>query len=446
MQEPGNRFAATRENRQYELSYRITTADSKVKWVWEKGSGVYSPENKLIALEGFISDVTEHKNLENQLRHAQKMEAIGLLSGGIAHDFNNIINVIMGFASLLEMEIDRESPMFSHLKQIFTASDRAANLTKSLLAFSRKQAMELRPVNLNDILHRMQKLFKVLIREDIELKIRSSTDELRVMADAGQLEQVLVNLTTNAVDAMPLGGMLDISVMEINLDQEYKNVHGYGIPGRYALLTFSDTGHGMDEATRQKIFEPFFTTKETGKGTGLGLSIIYGITKQHNGYINCYSEPGKGTTFKIYLPIIDKSTGLTETTTTFLAPQSGVEMILLAEDDSQLRDLTKNVLEGYGYTVIAAVDGEDALAKFAEHGENIHLTVLDVIMPKKNGREVFEEIRKIRHDSKVLFTSGYPEEVFNKDEIESKGMDFIAKPVIPMDLLKKIRQVLDRQN
>ena len=435
--------SAVREKRNYELSYRIITDSGDLKWVWEKGSGVYSSDGGLIALEGFISDVTEHKNLELQLRHAQKMEAIGVLSGGIAHDFNNIINVIMGFASLMETEMEKQSPMYAYLHQILTAAERASKLTKSLLAFGRKQAMELRPIDLNEILARMRKLLQILVREDTELKISVSDEELFVMADSGQMEQVLVNLTTNAIDAMRFGGTLSIGTMPVELDRDYISRHGYGKPGRYALLALCDTGTGMDEATRQKIFEPFFTTKEVGKGTGLGLSIIYGIIKQHNGYITCFSEPGKGTTFEIYLPLIAGKPLTDGISAEPAMPRSGTETILLAEDDHQLRELTKNVLEGYGYTVIEAEDGENAVEKFAENMEKIQLSILDVIMPRKNGKEVYEEIFRIRPDSKVIFTSGYPEDIFDRDEILGMGLDFIAKPVLPSDLLKKIREVLD---
>jgi len=312
-----------------------------------------------------------------------------------------------------------------------------------VLAFGRKQAMELRPIDLNEILARMRKLLQILVREDTELKISVSDEELFVMADSGQMEQVLVNLITNAIDAMRFGGTLSIGTMPVELDRDYISRHGYGKPGRYALLALCDTGTGMDEATRQKIFEPFFTTKEVGKGTGLGLSIIYGIIKQHNGYITCFSEPGKGTTFEIYLPLIAGKPLTDGISAEPAMPRSGTETILLAEDDHQLRELTKNVLEGYGYTVIEAEDGENAVEKFAENMEKIQLSILDVIMPRKNGKEVYEEIFRIRPDSKVIFTSGYPEDIFDRDEILGMGLDFIAKPVLPSDLLKKIREVLD---
>ena len=321
---------ALQARRAFEFSYRIKTAPGKIKWVWEKGVGVFSTENKLLALEGFISDITEHKQLEMQLLQAQKMEAIGILSGGIAHDFNNIINVIIGYASLMEEKIAEED--CDCLEQIIIAAERAAGLTNSLLAFSRKQVIELRSIKLNEVVQKTKKLLNILLREDIELVINLSDNELVVMADTGQIEQVLVNLTTNALDAMPNGGLLTISTAKRDIDLSFIQSHGYGEIGEYAMLAFSDTGCGMDETSRQKMFEPFFTTKEVGKGTGLGLSIVYGIIKQHNGFINCYSEPGKGSSFKIYLPLSSTTQEQIETNTT-IPPQKGTETILLAEDD-----------------------------------------------------------------------------------------------------------------
>jgi len=405
---------ALQARRPFELSYRIKTSSGETKWVWEKGIGVFSAENKLLALEGFISDITEHKQLEMQLLHAQKMEAIGILSGGIAHDFNNIINVIIGYANLMKETTDGEDG--DCLGQILLAAERAAGLTKSLLAFSRKQVIELRSIDLNEVVQKTEKLLRIILREDIELENNLSDDDLFVMADTGQLEQVLVNLTTNALDAMPNGGVLTIRTAIKDFDSSFIRAHGYGEIGKYAMLCFADTGCGMDETSRQKMFEPFFTTKEVGKGTGLGLSIVYGIIKQHNGFINCYSEPGIGSTFKIYLPLSAPSQEQIETTT-IISPQKGTETILLAEDDRQLRDLTKCYLERYGYSVIAAEDGENAITRFKEDNNKIHLAILDVIMPKKNGKEVYDEIIRIKPGIKVLFMSGYAKNVLNKNQI-----------------------------
>jgi PAS domain S-box-containing protein len=424
----------------FELSYRIKTASGEIKWVWEKGVGVFSRENKLLALEGFISDVTEHKKLEMKLLHAQKMEAIGMLGGGIAHDFNNIINVIFGYANLLMETISEENR--DSLEQILVAAGRAAGLTKSLLAFSRKQVMALNSIELNEVVNNIEKLLKIILREDIELRVSLSGHDLFVMADIGQIEQVLMNLTTNAMDAMPNGGFLTISTAQKEIDHSFIQSHGYGEIGSYALLVFSDTGCGMDDVSKQKIFEPFFTTKEVGKGTGLGLSMVYGIITQHNGFIQCHSELGKGTSFRIYLPISTVAQKQIEATTA-VVPQKGAETILLAEDDKQLRDLTRSILERHGYSVILAENGDDAIARFRDDRNKIRLAILDVIMPKKNGKEVYGEIVQMKPGIKVLFMSGYAEDILDKNQIMADGLGFIAKPIHSMEFLRKIRNLLD---
>ena len=388
-------------------------------------------------------DITEQRKLQNQLRHAQKMEAIGTLAGGIAHDFNNILTAIIGYGSILKMRMDGSDQLGTHVDQILSSSERAAALTQSLLAFSRRQKVTLKSVNIHEIAQRVNKLLQRLIGEDIELNYAATDSTANVLADSGQIEQVLMNLATNARDAMPDGGQLAIEVNRVRLDEQYRKNHGYGKPGEYVLIVVSDTGHGMDTKDRERIFEPFFTTKEIGKGTGLGLSIAYGIVKQHNGYINCYSESGVGTTFKIYLPVT-----LTEDEPAVSAdaarPAGGTETILVAEDDAGVRKLTKVVLEEFGYTVIEAEDGETAVRKFSENRDRIGFLILDVIMPKKNGKEVYEEAQKIRPDIKALFTSGYTANIIHKKGILDEGLHFISKPITPKELLEKVRIVLDR--
>ena len=389
---------------------------------------------------GVVRDITGRRNLEEQLRQAQKMEAIGTLAGGVAHDFNNILTAIIGFGSLLTMKMAKNDPMLHDVNQILAAADRAATLTQSLLTFSRKTPIETKPVSLNSIISKVEKLLVRFIREDIELTSTLAAEELTVMADPAQIEQILINLVANARDAMPKGGKLRICTDIVELDREFIRVHGYGTPGRYASLTCSDTGSGMDKETAQRIFEPFFTTKETGKGTGLGLAIVYGIVQRHNGYINCYSEPGMGTTFRIYLPLtgaLPETAGVVPE----MLPKGGDEIILVAEDDAAARSLFKQVLETYGYTVIEAVDGEDAIGKFIAGKDEVKLVILDVIMPKKNGREACEAILHIRPDMKCLFTSGYTAGIF--DGGEHKLQHFLSKPIIPTMLLKKIREMLD---
>jgi CheY-like chemotaxis protein len=271
-----------------------------------------------------------------------------------------------------------------------------------------------------------------------------SDEELMIFVDPSQIEQVMMNLATNSRDAMPKGGRLMIETGRVMLGDEYIRSHGFGLPGNYAVLTVSDTGEGMDEQTQNKIFEPFFTTKELGRGTGLGLSIVYGIVKQNNGYINVYSEVGKGTTFKIYLPFVSSRAGESKNPDVQQPLRGGTETILLAEDNESVRLLNRGVLQEFGYTVIEAADGEEALQKFREHRNRINLFLLDVIMPKKNGREVFEEAKRSNPNVKVIFTSGYPADLIQKEGVLEKGLHFLSKPSSPQALLRKVREVLDQ--
>jgi PAS domain S-box-containing protein len=408
-------------------------------------------ETYLVAI---LRDITERKKaeeekakLEEQLRQSQKMEAVGLLAGGIAHDFNNILTAIIGYASLLQMKLQEDDPLRTQAGYILNSANRGANLTQGLLAFGRKQIINPKPVKVNEVINKVEKLLTRVIGEDIELKVKLTDKDTTVMADSVQIEQVLMNLATNARDAMPEGGHLIIGTERKEIDRAYIRTHGYGKPGEYVFISISDSGAGMDDETREKIFEPFFTTKEVGKGTGLGLAMVYGTVKQHNGHISCYSEPGKGTTFKIYIPLY-KGEAI-ETATQWAAPTTtsmeGTETILIAEDDSDVRKLTEDVLKRFGYTVIEAVDGEDAIRAFKENKEKIQLLLLDVIMPKKNGKEAYDEMKKIRPDIKVLFISGYTANIIHKRGMLEVGLDFILKPVSPTELLRKVREVLDKQ-
>ena len=383
----------------------------------------------------------EKEKLHAQLLQAQKMEAVGQLAGGISHDFNNILTAIIGYAHMLKMKLQDDEKLSSFAGHILSLSDKAANLTQSLLAFSRKQIMNPKPVNINDIIRAFEKLLSRIIREDIEIRTVLSENAPIVMADNGQIEQVLMNLATNARDAMPEGGMLTVETATVDIDQGFIREHGYGKTGPHAVISVTDSGAGMDRKTREKIFEPFFTTKEVGKGTGLGLAMVYGIIKQHDGYINVYSEPGIGTTFRIYLPLIEGKAE--EMKLEVIKPlETGTETILLAEDETAVREFTKKLLEEYGYTVIDAIDGDDAIGKYKLHKDKIQLLMLDVIMPNRNGSEVYRAIKEITPDIKVLFTSGYPAEHINGMIAEGSG--FILKPGSPTELLKKIREVLDR--
>jgi PAS domain S-box-containing protein len=402
---------------------------------------VYEEKNGAMV---FFRDISERKQMEDQLRQSQKLEAIGTLAGGVAHDFNNILTSIMGYAHMTVENMRDDDPLRNYIKYIIESSERATALTQSLLAFSRRQPVNLDLVDLNDIIKGFEKLLLRLIREDIELKTVLSGKILSVMADHGQIEQVIMNLVTNAMDAMPRGGHITIRTGVVELGEKFIHTYGYGRCGEYALISVSDTGTGIDEKIKTKIFEPFFTTKGEGKGTGLGLSMAYGIVKKHDGFINVYSEPGRGTTFGIYLPITRGKVLEEEKESKAYAVKGGTETILIAEDDAALRNLFKTGLDQFGYKVIEAVDGDDAIHKFVEHKDDIKLTILDGIMPKKNGQEVYREIRMLSPHTRVVFLSGYSEDIFSKEGIQDEDVSFISKPILPSNLLKKVREVLDR--
>jgi len=408
------------------------------------GLPILDSRGDLLGYRGIKVDVTEYRKLEDQLRHAQKMEAVGTLAGGIAHDFNNILNVIMGYGHMVMDKLEADSPSKENMSEVLIAADRAANLTKRLLVFSRKQAVDVHPININELIHGLQKMLVRIIRESIDFKLDLTDRPLMVLADAGHIEQVLINLAANARDAMLEGGRLTIGTGIQKLDDDYVAAYGYGKSGTYVLITVADTGQGMDAETQKKIFEPFFTTKGIGEGTGLGLAISYGIIKQHNGYIKVYSEIGKGTTFKIWLPVIEAAAEKKMEAEALSYPKGGTETILVAEDDASLRKLSRIVLESSGYTVITAEDGEGAITKFMENRERINLVMLDMIMPKKNGKEVGETIRKVSPRTKILFASGYTMDIIKTRELTESGFDFLLKPVVPRDLLKKVREILDR--
>lgn len=391
-----------------------------------------------------IRDVTDQKKLEDQLLQAQKMEAVGTLAGGVAHDFNNILNVILGYGAMVMDTLAAGSPAKEDMHEVLLAAVRAADLTKRLLSFSRKETVEVQPVNINELILGLQKMLLRIIRESIDFNLDLVDRPLIVQADGGQIEQVLINLAVNARDAILESGRLTISTGLEEVNEEYVAAYGYGRPGRYALITVADTGQGMDAETQKRIFEPFFTTKGVGEGTGLGLAISYGIIQQHSGYIKVYSEPGQGTVFKIYLPLSEEAVPPDTKTEGVVSVKGGHETILVAEDDAALRRLSRIVLESSGYTVITAEDGEDAISRFMENRERISLVLLDMNMPKKNGKEVSAAIRKVCPGMKIVFASGYTMEIITNKELTEAGFDFIQKPFQSKDLLAKVREVLDR--
>jgi CheY-like chemotaxis protein len=334
-----------------------------------------------------------------------------------------------------------EDPLRNNVDQIIVSAGRAAQLTRSLLAFSRKHVLNMKPTHLNGIIAGQEQFLRRIIGEDIELKSILRGDMV-IMADSGQIEQVLMNLATNARDAMPTGGHLTIETDMMEMTDAFINAYGFGTPGTYAAILVTDTGIGMDEDAKQKIFEPFFTTKEVGRGTGLGMAIVYGIVKQHKGYIILDSQVGTGTTFKIYLPVHGERVEQREISIAVSPVITGTETVLLAEDDATLRIFFRNVLAEHGYTVVVAEDGEDAIRKFIEQKDAIQLCVLDMIMPKKSGKEVFEAIQKMKPGIKVIFSSGYTADKVLREGLPADST-FIAKPAPPQDYLKKIRELLD---
>ncbi|MBT1070538.1 PAS domain-containing sensor histidine kinase [Pelotalea chapellei] len=408
-------------------------------------------QGEIVGVIVTVRDITGYKRseearekLQSQLYQAQKMEAVGHLAGGIAHDFNNILTVINGYCALLKMDMDKNLPETPLVWEIAEAASRATHLTHSLLAFSRKQIMRIQDINLNLVVTNVEKMLRRVIGEDIELQITIGSDPLHVKVDHLQIEQVLLNLATNARDAMPRGGKLHIKTEYKELDEaSIKNIYPV-IAGNYAILSVSDSGSGIPNDIQEKIFEPFFTTKEAGVGTGLGLSMVYGIVKQHGGYIYVYSSPGEGATFRIYLPAVMGTHEALKEGAVQELPPSGNVTILVAEDEEPIRKLMKAILDKFGYKVILAVDGQDAVEKFRENQEEIKLVLMDVIMPRKNGKEASSEIAGIKKNTKFLFISGYGADIIRSRGDLEEDAELIMKPAEPGELLKKIKEMLDR--
>ena len=396
------------------------------------------------AVQGILRDVSERKRLEAQFRQAQKMEAVGRLAGGVAHDFNNLLTVITGNAELARMTLNPDDPLNYDIQEIRKASDRAADLTRQLLAFSRKQTLQPKILNLNRIIENMDKMLRRLIGENIDLLTVPDPDLWKVKVDPGQIEQVIVNLAVNARDAMPEGGNLTVETKNVELDKEFTRNHPSAVPGRHVMLAISDTGCGMNEEVKDRVFEPFFTTKEEGKGTGLGLATVYGIIKQSGGHIWVYSEPGEGTTFKIYFPIVEEGEAediIGRTASDFMP--KGSESVLVVEDEDNVRMMAVRILKLQGYKVIEARTGGDAYLICQRMAKPVDLVITDVIMPHMGGPELVKLLNELWPELKVLYMSGYTPNAVVHDGILDSSTPYLQKPFRPIELAQKVRGVLD---
>ncbi len=424
----------------FQAEFRVKRKDGREVWLNDTGV-VVQGNNSHRVMEGIIVDITERKILETQLQQSRKMEAVGRLAGGIAHDFNNLLTIITGYTDLALSRPTVPLDLRNDIERIENAAARAAALVRQLLAFSRKQVLQPKTLDLNAIVLNMDKLLRRLIDDHIEM-ITSVQDNLgKVRADPAQVEQVIMNLVVNARDAMPKGGRLLLETSNVDLDSAYSIEHVSVKPGRYVMLAVSDTGVGMDEGTVAHIFEPFYTTKESGRGTGLGLSTVYGIVKQSGGYIWVYSELGKGSTFKVYLPRVDELVEDEQPKQPTLLEQRGSEVILLVEDEEAVRDLVRTILTGQGYEVIVALDPEHAEAIAGKFPGEIHLLLTDVVMPGTSGRELAARIMVTRPGIRVLYMSGYTENVITSGGLLEQGLAFLQKPFSPATLVQKIREV-----
>jgi two-component system, cell cycle sensor histidine kinase and response regulator CckA len=433
---------ATRLHTDSTIVYRTRWPDGTIHWISRTGRTFFDESDTPVRAAGIGLDVTERQLWEEQFRQAQKVESVGQLAGGIAHDFNNLLTAIQGYSELLNETLDAESPHREYVAEIGRASERAASLTRQLLAFSRRQILDPRVIDLRESLHAMRSMLKRLIGENVNVVFRTTEQLTRVKADPGQIEQVILNLALNARDAMPDGGTLLLEVTTVDLDEAYARRHVSVKPGPYVMLSVSDTGTGMDLTTQERIFEPFFTTKPRGRGTGLGLSTVYGIIKQSGGNIWVYSELGRGTTFKIYLPRVEEAVDqqATQTPPPVLA---GSETILVVEDEPSVRNLVQKVLERYGYRVLTARAPHEAMALAEAHGDSIQLVISDVVLPEMSGRALVSQLTADRPGLRVMFMSGYTDNAIVNHGVLDPDTPFLQKPFTPAALARKVRELLE---
>jgi signal transduction histidine kinase/ActR/RegA family two-component response regulator len=429
----------------FDREYRIRRLnDGEERWVRGLGELLADGEGRLVEMIGTIQDITESKAAETLLRQSQKLEGIGRLAGGVAHDFNNLLGVMTGYTELAVRQLAADHPARARLGQVLSAADRAASLARQLLAFSRKQVMRLEVLDINAALQELSRMLERVVGEDVEIELRWGPGLGAVRADPTQIDQVVMNLVLNARDAMPKGGRLTIETANVDLGDAYTASHPPAQPGRYVMIAVSDTGTGMDAETQKHVFEPFFTTKPAGQGTGLGLATVYGIVKQSGGHIWVYSETGRGTTFKIYLPRVDEVPHAGARAPVAGPAAGGKETVLVAEDSDELREMIRETLEGLGYAVLSATDGEAALAVAAAHPGPIHLLLSDVVMPRLGGAELARRLEEIRPGIRLLYMSGYANGAISREGVLHPGVSLLEKPFAAESLARAVREAFDR--
>lgn len=427
----------------WEETYRIQHTDGSLRWIRSRAYPVRDEQGAVRRIAGVSRDITEYRRLEEQVRHAQKMEAVGQLAGGVAHDFNNLLSVILGYTSLTLRELDAGTRAYADLEEVYRAGERATQLTRQLLAFSRRQMLQPSVLELGRTVLDMENMLRHLLREDIAFTLTAQDRDCKIFADQSQVEQIVLNLAVNARDAMPDGGTLEIGVSKRNVDAD-SEAHRRGVPpGEYVLLTVRDSGVGIDAETQERMFEPFFTTKERGKGTGLGLSTVFGIVKQSQGHICVHSAPGNGATFEVFLPRTSAAS-MPAVAPVLASPETlrGSETILVVEDDDQVREIGCAILRRHGYEVLAARDGREARELADGYDGPIHLLLTDVVMPGMSGRELAEGLSAKHPETKVLYASGYAEDAIVHRGVVESGIAFLQKPLTPERLLRKIREML----